>query len=176
MSYISYNQLVKEYNARTTLKDFKDHTDPKYIGPGLWHRIHQTAIQATTHDKQMSFIVEMKDICRTFPCLECRNHCAEYIKNHPFEEYLNMMVDVNSQKLLLGMFLWSWRFHNTVNLRLKKPIMNWDTAYNLYNNSESLVCNKHCAQTSQISDDFENKHDDNIYPSVARDNYNQNFS
>jgi hypothetical protein len=49
----------------------------------------------------------------------------------------------------LGLFIWTWKFHNAVNTRLRKPVMSWDTAYSLYSelqNNNNLVCSKTCLQ------------------------------
>ena len=145
-SLISLNELLKEPGAIGILANYKDHTDPKYIGPGTWNVIHRRARKAVTHAQQVAFIEFMKDICYGFPCTVCKGHCTEYIKNHPMEEYLDVLVDINGEKSLLGMFVWAWKFHNAVNTRIKKPIMSWDTAYNLYSESESLVCSKNCLE------------------------------
>lgn len=150
---INVNSLIAEPGATAGILDFKDPTDPKYIGPGTWNVIHRFAFRARTHNEQLQFIREMKETCYGFPCSVCKNHCTEYIKNHPMDEYLNVLVDINGQKLPLGMFVWTWKFHNAVNARLKKPIMSWDTAYNLYSETESLVCSKNCLEAENIQDD-----------------------
>ena len=129
----------------TEQTEFKDHTDPEYVGPGTWNSIHRMAFSAKTKEQQNCFISMMNEICNGFPCLNCRYHCSEYIRNHPMEEYLEMKVEVNNETLPLGLFLWSWKFHNAVNSRLKKPIMSWDTAYNIYSDNNNLVCSKSCS-------------------------------
>lgn len=136
--------LTNDPEATAVLSQFKDNTDPKYIGPGTWFYIHKTARKAVTHAAQLEFIKTMNAICSEFPCTVCRGHCSLYIKNHPMEEYLDTVVEINGEKLLLGMFVWSWKFHNAVNARTKKPLMSWDTAFNLYSEKESLVCSKEC--------------------------------
>lgn len=150
---ISLSDLLKEPGATGILSNYKDHTDPKYIGPGTWNVIHRRAFKARTHDQQLVFIDFMKDTCYGFPCTVCKGHCTEYIKNHPMEEYLDILVDINGEKLSIGMFVWAWKFHNAVNARIKKPIMSWDTAYNLYSESESLVCSKNCLEAETLIPD-----------------------
>lgn len=152
---ITLKELENEPGARALINEFRDNTDPKYIGPGTWNIIHRRAFKARTHEEQIIFIEFMKDVCYGFPCIVCKGHCTEYIKNHPLEEYLDMLVDVggsknstNSDKIPLGIFVWTWKFHNAVNARIKKPIMSWDTAYNLYSQTESLVCSKNCLATA----------------------------
>jgi hypothetical protein len=148
---ITLKDLTTEPGAIGILSDFKDHTDPKYIGPGTWNVIHRRAFKARTHDQQIIFIDFMKEICYGFPCTVCKGHCTEYIKNHPMEEYLDILIDINGERMALGLFVWSWKFHNAVNARIKKPIMSWDTAYNLYSDTESLVCSKNCLESDNIS-------------------------
>lgn len=140
-------QLRKEFDIKDNLNDFKDFTDPKNVGPGTWNVIHRISYAANTDDKQQKFIQLMKDICDGFPCEICRGHCQEYIKNNPMEKYIGKTITIEKEKKQLGMFIWGWRFHNAVNKRLKKSIMDWDTAYNLYSPSESLVCSKSCEES-----------------------------
>jgi hypothetical protein len=153
---LSKATLGKEPGAVATIDQYKDNTDPKYIGPGTWNTIHLLASQARTKAQQTRFIAEMKSICTNFPCPVCRGHCGDYIRTHPMEEYLDLKVQVGSEKLNIGMFVWSWKFHNAVNARLKKPIMSWDTAYNLYMGEGSLVCSASCSEAEQPMDNFEN--------------------
>ena len=150
---INVKDLKREPGATGILSDYKDHTDPKYIGPGTWNVTHRSAFKARTHAEQLSFIVFMKETCYGFPCVVCKSHCTEHIKNHPIEDYLDVLVDINGQRLPLGLFVWTWKFHNAVNARLKKPIMNWNTAYNLYSNSEILVCGKNCMGSEDLPPD-----------------------
>jgi hypothetical protein len=138
---------------------FKDNTDPKYVGPGTWSVIHKRAYKATTKKLQKEFIEFMKETCYEFPCTVCRGHCTEYINNHPLEEYLNNSVEIGGKKEKLGMFVWSWKFHNAVNMRLGKPIMDWDTAHSLYSNdSDEMVCSESCKEADGTSKAPENSH------------------
>jgi hypothetical protein len=141
---IYLKDLVAEPGAVAILSDYKDSTDPKYIGPGTWNVIHRRAYKARTAPQQSSFIEFMKDVCYGFPCFTCKGHCTEHIKNHPLEEYIGVLVDIDGQRLPIGMFVWTWKFHNAVNARIGKPIMSWNTAYNLYSEKETLVCSKNC--------------------------------
>jgi len=102
-----------------------------------WNTIHSRAYKAQSRKEQISFIEFMKDICSKLGCGICKYHCIEYIKNHPIEEYLDILHDIKDEKMPLGMFIWTWKFHNAVNERIKKPIISWDTAYNLYSQIES---------------------------------------
>lgn len=152
---ITLKELDSEPGAIALINDFRDNTDPKYIGPGTWNVIHRKAFKARSHADQLLFIQFMKDVCYGFPCTVCKGHCTEYIKNHPMEEYLDVVVDIKDEKIALGMFIWAWKFHNAVNARIKNPIMSWDTAYNLYSQTESLVCSKNCLAADAPPDGLE---------------------
>lgn len=153
---IRVKELTEEPGAIAVITDFKDRTDPKYIGPGTWSVIHTLAYKARNIEKQRDFIYFMKEICESFPCVVCKGHCKEYINNHPIEDYLGILVDINGEKFMIGMFVWAWKFHNAVNVRIKKPIMSWDTAYNLYSEQEPLVCSKSCLEA-----DLQHQKEDN---------------
>ena len=142
--YISHRQLINIPGAIGQKTDYKDRTDPKYIGPGKWDSIHQLAWEAQTAEGKRIFKTFMINTCDKFPCSTCRTHCQEYIKNHPMEEYENVLVEVGTERVPLGLFVWAWKFHNTVNARLNKPQMAWDTAYNMYSGKEGLMCSKAC--------------------------------
>jgi len=162
---IPIKELQNEPGAIALIGEFKDATDPKYIGPGTWNVSHRRAFFARTHEEQINFIDFMKNICYRFPCVVCKGHCTEYIKNHPMEEYLDILVEINGEKLPMGMFIWTWKFHNAVNIRTKKPVMSWDTAYNLYSETETLVCSKNCLATQDgVADGLEHENGVPILP------------
>jgi hypothetical protein len=118
----------------------KDNTDPSFIGPGVWYLMHKDAYEAQTQGKQMECIKNIKKECDEFPCPRCRQHCQNYIKDHPIEEYQGILVENKP----LGIFLWTWKFHNAVNSRLKKPIIDWRTACSLYGSSANNLCSQKC--------------------------------
>jgi len=178
---ISLKELTGESGANGVITDFKDHTDPKYIGPGTWNVIHRIAFKARIHDKQIIFIELMKEICYGFTCIVCKDHCTEYIKNHPMEEYIDVLVDINGECIPIGMFVWTWKFHNAVNARLGKPIMSWDTVYNLYADNDNLVCSKNCSEANDSvhnseRNNFSNDNkSSNLIPKIPEFNITQPF-
>lgn len=143
--------LINEEGTTGKLSDYADATNPKYIGPGIWSIMHRRARRLRTHEQQVQFIDFVKDICYGFPCKVCKGHCSDYIKAHPLEEFIDVYMEIDGKLVLLGLFVWTWRFHNSVNGRLSKPLMSWDTAYNLYTEGDTLICNKNClgAETKQ---------------------------
>jgi hypothetical protein len=62
------------------------------------------------------------------------------MEQNPISEYWNQRYNNED----VGMFKWSFNFHNAVNQRLNKPIMDWSTAYNLYSKAVVTYCTKTC--------------------------------
>ena len=118
-------------------------TDPEVVGPGTWFSIHLKAKHITNYEDIENFIKYMVLISETFPCKKCRKHIKEYIRTHPFED-LKQMENEDGEKT--GMFKWAWMFHNTVNDRLGKPYVDWDTAWSMYD-EEIEVCSKNCGES-----------------------------
>lgn len=108
---------------------FENYNIKDVIGPPTWNLIHKLAYEARTKEEQLFFIKAMKIICQQFPCKVCYGHCKTYIKEHPMEKVLNVKL-TNGEKL--GLFMWTWKMHNSVNVRLGKPIVSWETALEIY--------------------------------------------
>ena len=123
----------------------KNNTNPKYIGPGTWNVIHTLAYNATTKESKQAFIKHMNIICKQFPCETCREHCKTYLKENPMIEYM----DVVTEGKPLGLFTWTWQFHNAVNHRIGKPILSWEIALHIYSQFKSEksdgVCSLECS-------------------------------
>lgn len=122
----------------------KNNTNPKYIGPGTWNVIHTLAYNATTKSSKEAFMKHMSIICKQFPCETCRGHCKEYLKENPMIDYL----DVVTEGKPVGLFTWTWQFHNAVNFRIGKPLMTWDMALHIYEqfkNQTDGQCSRDCS-------------------------------
>lgn len=115
-------------------------SDPKIVGPGVWFAIHKLAKKAITPELKRNFIEFMTMICNEFKCLKCRTHCQEYMKLHPIRNYMNI---TDSKGRDIGMFKWTWEFHNSVNARLGKSQMPFDEADHLYD-ADSEICMDDC--------------------------------
>jgi len=117
-------------------------TNPTYVGPGTWNVIHTLAFKAKTKEQQRDFITTLKIIIDYFPCEKCRGHAQEYLKNHPIADY---------QHDRLGMFIWTWKFHNAVNFRTSKNQMSWELAHHLYSDlcgpDDEATCSKECSKS-----------------------------
>jgi hypothetical protein len=146
-SIVVYGPQTTDYITLKQYKDThkeKDLTDPKYIGPGLWYTIHTSAkISGEKGDyaSKKEFVDLMDSLRNNFKCMTCRKHIGEYLDTHAFDPYWKL-IDPKSGKDV-GLFKWSFDFHNAVNQRLGYPIMDWLTAYSLYYD-ESNICDLNC--------------------------------
>jgi hypothetical protein len=138
-------------------------TDPAYVGPGTWWYTHMKGKEAITDKKIDEFISHMYLLAEKFPCPKCRGHIREYIDTHPFNDLKNLK---NRDGQKIGMFKWSWMFHNSVNSRLGKPHVDWETAWKMYD-EESEVCGQGC---SEVDRDINDNNNINNYDLSERDN------
>lgn len=81
----------------------------------LWENIHTNAAKATTSQQYKPFYTWIRSLSNQILCGKCKQHMITYIESNPPEKHNNP-------------FMWSWEFHNDVNLRLGKPIMDYSTA------------------------------------------------
>jgi len=98
------------------------------FGPGTWFCIHVHARNSKTQNQKEAFIKFINNICQNLKCGECNGHCHKYIEEHPPNKFMNV-IENNED---IGMFMWSWMFHNAVNKRIGKKIMDWKTALMMY--------------------------------------------
>ena len=84
-----------------------------------WKEIHSKALSESKED----YCKYIHALCLTLACPSCRAHFQRYVSGHPPE---------NSSDL----FLWSWELHNNVNLRLRKKILDLESAKALYTKSQ----------------------------------------
>jgi len=57
----------------------------------------------------------------------------------PPESYRNnfYIIEEGKEPMRLGMFIWSWQYHNKVNVRLGKKGISWQEAYQKFKRHES---------------------------------------
>lgn len=130
--------MEKEENIKEIMQvasTTKEHEVKKDMswGKGFWMCIHLTGADATSPEKAQFYCDWLRMIISKLPCGDCRNHAAEYITLNPPE-------------LAEDAFIHSWRFHNTVNRRLKKPEMDYSTAAQMYIGDGIKTCNSGCGQ------------------------------
>ena len=119
-------------------------------GPGIWHVIHTQALRATTAERKAAFVQLIEDLIQDLRCAVCKAHAQLYVKANPIKDYLDITMSVANghYQLAIGAFKWSWMFHNVVNKRLGKPILDWNTVYSLYKHPETCV--KHCGRNEIV--------------------------
>ena len=124
-------------------------SDPKYTGPGTWFALHTLASNSAN---AQAFFKDMQIIINNFKCGDCRNHAQQYIKDHPFNIYLNMK-DENGT--LIGPAKYMWEFHNTVNSRFNppKPLMDWKTCWATYSQPDTELCLAGCGGDGHSADE-----------------------
>ena len=121
-------------------------TNPERLGCGGWFIIHLLSKHATTSETKNNFIDFMYLLSVEFPCGKCRGHIQEYLRNHPFDSYLNLKNEKGED---IGMFKWGWLFHNAVNERLNKIYVDWDTAWEMYDTGREVCTN--CSGTNSAN-------------------------
>jgi len=99
------------------------------IGHGWWLNDHITAAYIDSDAAEDEFIRSYKLRISLFPCKKCRRHATRYMKDHKIEAY-KRIKDAHGR--YIGMFTYTWEFHNAVNKRLGKPIISFNDAYAMY--------------------------------------------
>jgi hypothetical protein len=100
--------------------------EPKIWGPHYWATFH---FMAATYDDNPNLSVQkaMKTFIQTIPvilpCKECQDHAFNFIKES------NLDKAISNRKELFTFF---FNFHNKVNERLNKPLMNFNDALTRY--------------------------------------------
>lgn len=100
-----------------------------YFGPGVWLIIHIMSIDAVTDEKITCFIDWLTVMLNRLPCSKCVKHATYYLSKHDPNIYRKT---TNSDNKLVGMFTWTWIFHNSVNQRLGKDIYDFAESYEMY--------------------------------------------
>ena len=100
--------------------------EPNIWGPHYWATLHYLS---STYDNNPNESIKstMKNFIQSLPvflpCKECQDHAFEFIKT------TNLNSVVTNRKELFTFF---FNFHNTVNQRLKKPLMKLEDALKMY--------------------------------------------
>lgn len=92
--------------------------DPRVFGPPTWKRLHYAAARMYARD----FFPYLEREVSQLPCDKCKKHATRYLKDHPVGNFQD----------LTGAFRYVWLLHNTVNTRLKKPLVSFEDAIRMY--------------------------------------------
>ena len=126
-------------------------SDPEVVGPGNWWLIHVKAKAATNDVLTDDFIDHMYFLAENFSCGNCRKHIQQYIESHPFDDLKNLRNDEGER---IGMFKWSWLFHNAINTRIGKPYVEWETAVEMFYQDQE-ICSKNCEKAAEQTEQIE---------------------
>tara|TARA_R110001632_G_scaffold232694_1_gene374263 strand:- start:680 stop:1093 length:414 start_codon:yes stop_codon:yes gene_type:complete len=115
-------------------------SDPKYIGPGYWTAWHIKSLHADDKNKKSEVARSIVVDIIYFPCMNCRNHAKDYVRKNPLMEAIKKDDP-------LSLFIWTVNFHNFVNMRLGKTMINWQQAKKLW--SGENVCFENCGMDEE---------------------------
>ena len=115
-------------------------SDPKYIGPGYWTAWHIKSLYADDKNKKSEVARSIVVDIIYFPCMNCRNHAKDYVRKNP-------LMEAVKKDDPLSLFIWTVNFHNFVNMRLGKTMINWQQAKKLW--SGENVCFENCGMDEE---------------------------
>lgn len=92
-----------------------------------WDLIHKLAFYCNDESTSRAYIILVTEMIAELPnsACRCRDHGQQYLKEHPMESMIGWTDRAGHP---IGMFVWSWRFHNSVNIRLGREPLDWDSA------------------------------------------------
>ena len=98
----------------------------EYYGPGYWAAMHIDSYNANTYGEKIQVANVIVRMISTFPCKLCREHGIEYAANNPLIQAVKNNTDE------MSLFRWVWKFHNTINRRLRKPELTFQQAKQMW--------------------------------------------
>ena len=125
-------------------------SNPKYIGPGYWASWHIKTLLTDNKEKKSEVARMISIDIENFPCLECKNHAIEYVKNHSLKPAVE---DPDPYSL----FKWTVNFHNEVNMRLGYPMIDWSQAKKMW--SKESFCLEDCGENQVVESEVEKEVD-----------------
>lgn len=100
------------------------------IGPTLWANIHILCMMAPkdlTEEQHAHYVNFLKSLAHLLPCKYCGQHFEDLLKENP--------VPFND------LFKWSVDIHNRVNVHMKKDIMSYEKANQIWS---KYIAGKRC--------------------------------
>lgn len=112
-------------------------SNPVIVGPGIWASIHTLGYHAVTQEEQKAAADQIRVLIFNFPCLECRTDAIRSWNNDPATDH------VGKDR---GVFKWSVKEHNRVNLKIvpPKPTFTVEQAYEIW--SGANFCHTGCSK------------------------------
>ena len=105
--------------------------DIKIEGRGIWHTLHLLALHATTSKLKEAYITMVTLLADNFGCESCKDDFKNYVSQ--IRKYYHIEQ---------GMFKWSVDFHNFVNVKLNKPVVEYNDALLKFKNLVCTNCNQ----------------------------------
>lgn len=120
------NLFIKPLEMTITTSKTGGSFDPDIFGPSFWFTLHNAAV--AYHDTPNDAVKNMMknfiaSLPAVIPCATCKNHAHAYLRQQ------NLDDAVQNRERLFEFFV---RFHNHVNAKGGRPIMNLEDAQNLY--------------------------------------------
>lgn len=118
-------------------------TDPNYWGPALWTTLHTMSFdypENPTEEEKSNYRNFFHSLKYVLPCGVCRKHYGKSIdQTYPIDPALKNRDTLSR---------WLVEFHNTVNKRLNKPVVSYDSVKERYNalsgKCSSNTCDVQC--------------------------------
>jgi hypothetical protein len=123
-------------------------TDPKYAGPGAWFSIHINGAHVKNYNDLVKGIEAIELILENWKCEVCNKHIKIKMETYPPRKCLDCKHKNHEGGLEMCLHIWAVDFHNEVNIRLGKPVMDYRICYPFYSNAENEICNDECGEHS----------------------------
>lgn len=114
-------------------------------GPAEWHLMHSSAYEAQTEEEKQRVKWLIENICKHFRCKECSGHCKSYSEANPIQDSWTVMHNGRD----VGLFIWTWKFHNAVNQRINKKVLDFETVLEMYSNPDNTTCHLQCSSEEE---------------------------
>lgn len=92
----------------------------------LWKVIHESANEALDDQGIENFKIVLMAVIRSLPLGHCFEHATKYVIENRPDDLRRTREIINGKERNVGMAVYSWRMHNSVNRRLSKPEMTWE--------------------------------------------------
>ena len=137
--------MIRNHKKKEAEKVLSEMTNPKRLGPGVWYSFMLNSAKAKTKNELLFICKQIRDFCNHFGCMDCRNHAQEYLKRKAPEDKAS-----TSDTL----FRWVVDFMNAVQIRLRKPVYDYQTLHDLFFIEEFVVCTSSCGGAVPDDDEF----------------------
>ena len=132
-------QIIKQMNSGENSNSIEinfsvdvemNNSDPNVWGKYYWYYLSILASYIETEEDAKRWIKLFISTISLLRCIECRNHAQKYAQENSPLIFLNNQNSSNR-----AMLRYICKFHNVVNLRLKKPLMSENECFKLYSKS-----------------------------------------